>query len=310
MNDGSVMLGVRKIAPRLLQRLLDSSSYPPVELVYASHPDWPLGFSKTRTPRTSCRISVLDSSFNPPTLAHLALANSHLPLEWTEGANAGSQESIDYDAKLLLLSVKNADKVLKPGDASYLQRLEMMSLLAQRITTTNVAIAITNEPTFVQKSEALLAFLKQKIVSPPTQTQPTIELTFIVGSDTLDRLFSPRYYPSETNMRASLQKFLSSTPDGDNSRIVSASRNFMPITSQSTMETQKASALAKHYLDLGRIAIVGIGEELSTYSSSAVRSTIARDGLTPGDETRPLWHKFVTTEIAKYIVEEQLYAIH
>lgn len=311
MHDttGSAMLGVRKIAPRLSQYLLNSSSCPRVELVYESHPDWPLGLSKTV--RKSWRISVLDSSFNPPTLAHLALANTHFPSEWAKEFNTGSQESIDYDSKLLLLSVKNADKVLKPGDASYLQRLEMMSLLTQRMSTTNVAIAITNEPTFVGKSEALSAFLEQKLASSSTQPPPTFELTFLVGLDTLDRLFSPRYYPSEANMKASLQKFLSSTPDGDNSRIICARRTFIPpITSQSTMETQKISALANHYLDSGRIAIVDIGKELSTYSSSDVRSAIAQDRPTPGDETKPHWHDCVTTEIAKYIVEEQLYAVH
>jgi nicotinamide-nucleotide adenylyltransferase len=157
---------------------------------------------------------------------------------------------------------------------------------------------------------ALLAFLNQKFASSPSQTSPNIELTFLVGSDTLDRLFSPRYYPSETNMRESLQKFLSSTPEGDNSRVVCARRIFRPIASQPSVETQKASDLMKHYLDSGRIAIVHIGEELSTYSSSAVRSAIAQDELIPGDETRPLWHDFVTTEIAKHIVEEQLYATH
>jgi nicotinamide-nucleotide adenylyltransferase len=202
------MLSVRKIAPRLLQCLQNSSSYLPVELVYESHPDWPLGFSNTQA-RTPIRISVFDSSFNPPTLAHLALANTHLPSEWAKNGNAAPQEGIDYDAKLLLLSVKNADKVPKPGDASYSQRLEMMALLTQRMASTNVAIAITNEPTFVRKSEALLAFLKQKFTSSPIRPFPTIELTFLVGSDTLERLFSPRYYLSETNMRASLQKFLS-----------------------------------------------------------------------------------------------------
>jgi nicotinamide-nucleotide adenylyltransferase len=84
----------------------------------------------------------------------------------------------------------------------------------------------------------------------------------------------------------------------------------VPIAFQSTTETQNPSALKKHYLDSGRIAIADIGEELSTFSSSEVRRTIAQEGLTPWDETRPLWRSFVTTEIAKYIVEEQLYASH
>lgn len=297
---------ISKIAPRLLQRLLNNSSYPSVELVYESIPHWPLGLSESQSPKL-LRISVLDSSFNPPTLAHLGLANTHLPLEWAKDVSPGSQESVDYDAHLLLLSVKNADKTLKPTDASYLQRLEMMSLLTKRMSSTNVAIAITNQATFVCKSKVLLAFLNQKILSFRTQPSPTIELTFLVGLDTLERIFSPRYYPSETEMKAALQKFLSSAPEGDNSRILAGQRIFIPTASQSVEET---STLVKHYLDSGRIAIVDNGEELSALSSTAVRSAVARDGLTTGDKARLLWHDCITTEIAKYIVEEQLYATH
>ena len=274
-----------------------------VQLVYTAHPNWPLSSSDSQ-PRESLRISVLDSSFNPPTLAHLALANTYLPPEWT------SHESVDYDAKLLLFSIKNVDKVFKPGDASHLQRLEMMSLLAQRMTSTNVAIAITTEPTFVRKSEALLAFFKQKFPSSPTQRSPTIELNFLVGLDTLERLFSPRYYSTQADMKASLHKFISPSPEGDNSRVVSARRIFTPIASQASVDTPDAADLINHYLDSGRIAIVHIGEELSTYSSTAIRNAIAQDGLAPGSETGPVWRNFVTAEIAKYIVDEQLYAAH
>ena len=274
-----------------------------LQLVYTSHPNWPLGVSESQ-PRESLRISVLDSSFNPPTLAHLVLVNSHLPPEWN------SHETIDYDAKLLLFSVKNVDKAFKPGDASHSQRLEMMSLLTRRVTSANVAIAITSEPTFVRKSEALLAFFNQKFSSSQTQPPPTIELTFLVGLDTLERLFSPRYYPSQADMRASLHKFLSPCPEGDNSRVVSAMRIFTPIASQASVDTPSAADLINHYLDSGRIAIVDIGKELSAYSSSAVRSAIAQGGLTPTSETGPVWCNSVTAEIAKYIVEEQLYAAH
>lgn len=67
---------------------------------------------------------MLDSSFNPPTRAHIAMLKAPMPSSF--GARA-------YDAKLLLLSVRNVDKSLKDGDATYLQRLEMLELLAKEL---------------------------------------------------------------------------------------------------------------------------------------------------------------------------------
>ncbi len=58
-------------------------------------------------------VTVLDPSFNPPTLAHHALVL--LPVA-----------SSPTDARLLLLSVRNADRVPCPGDASPVQRVGMM----------------------------------------------------------------------------------------------------------------------------------------------------------------------------------------
>jgi nicotinamide-nucleotide adenylyltransferase len=106
------------------------------------------------------RVSILDSSFNPPTCAHLALARSKPTLRKNasfSGQNTvpGSQsehittnenaQSLhhsfdlaengegDYDARLLLLSVRNVDKTLKAGDATYEQRIEMMYALAREL---------------------------------------------------------------------------------------------------------------------------------------------------------------------------------
>ncbi|KZT01369.1 uncharacterized protein LAESUDRAFT_731208 [Laetiporus sulphureus 93-53] len=159
------------------------------------------------------RISVLDASFNPPTLAHLALANAPCPYPIVS-ASATARDVHDYDAKLLLLSVRNADKHLKPGDAGYIQRLEMMTLLAKDIIRArirddhtsdldapavphdNVAVAIIDEPTFVGKSRALLQYLRQRVsflvhsspVALQSQGMPdampdhvTPQLTFLLG---------------------------------------------------------------------------------------------------------------------------------
>ena len=148
-------------------------------LVYASHERWPLPQTQS-LPKTPLHISVLDSSFNPPTLAHLALANAPNP----------SPPPSDYDAKLLLLSVRNADKLLQEGDATLSQRVEMMSRLATRIrhgninSPPNVAVGLVNEPTFIAKSSTLHTFLDDHLAKLTSGPSPTlsVQLTFLMGS--------------------------------------------------------------------------------------------------------------------------------
>jgi nicotinamide-nucleotide adenylyltransferase len=148
-------------------------------LVYKSHERWPLPPTQS-LPKIPLRISILDSSFNPPTLAHLALANAPNPFS----------PAADYDAKLLLLSVRNADKSPQEGDATLSQRIQMMSLLAARIhhnslsSTPNVAVGLANEPTFVAKSSALRRFLDEHLakLTPGPLCAVPVQLTFLMGS--------------------------------------------------------------------------------------------------------------------------------
>ncbi|PPQ94470.1 hypothetical protein CVT25_001103 [Psilocybe cyanescens] len=317
----AMMATIRRSAPQLLQRVQQGLSN--LELVSIPHPTWPLPYSKhprKYDSKNPLRISILDSSYNPPTLAHLALANSRRSQGLRVDCTNEEEPHPSYDAKLLLLSVKNADKTLKPGDATYQQRLEMMSLLALNVTrdtngstsqlsshpasleSANVAIAIIDEPTFVGKSEALLAFLQSRFASlpPPTPTAEGIELTFLVGHDTLERLFSPRYYPSEEAMMHSLRKFLSPAPEGDSSRIVSARRE---IASQSGEDN--TMSLAKEFMDSGKIATIDLGDEISKYSSTTVRRSLGSLGW--GQDS--LWRKLVTGDVAEYIIGQHLYEV-
>lgn len=183
-----------------------------VELAYMSQSQWPLPPYPTRNLQRSLKVSILDSSFNPPTLAHLVLAHTPFP-----AGSPGSHpsEDNDYDARVLLLSVRNADKVLKSGDATLAQRLEMMILLAKEIERSfgdppaaNIAVAIIDEPTFIAKSSVLCASLRERqlLLDPnplaelePSQfmerdmiTQPLkIQPNFLMGTDTLERLVAP-----------------------------------------------------------------------------------------------------------------------
>ena len=282
------------------------------------------------------QISVLDSSFNPPTLAHLALANTLPPSLPLGGVTPLAHPSpVDFDARLLLLSVRNADKQLKPGDATYEQRMEMMVLLAQDLARThsrdlhaaqstplestmhesNVAVAIIDEPTFVGKSALLLDFLRRRIsdlhstsdlTSSPESpslyngTQlPIPKLTFLMGTDTIVRFFAPRYYASEDAMKTALHRFLS--PTEDDSRIICARRISRGVSRE---EEEKAEVLLPDFVgDIApadQICFVDIGERECAFSSSEVREKVAK-----GDEG---WKVMVTPRVAQYIEDHRLYS--
>jgi len=303
-------------ANTLLQRLQRGLSA--IELIHVPHSEWPR-HSRIR-PSSSAqrlRISVLDSSFNPPTLAHLALANSSLPQ--THDLVASFNGYGDYDAKLLLLSVRNADKTLKPNDATYLQRLEMMVLLAEDVVyrseklssvadleqgaiASNVAVAIINEPTFVGKSSTLLSFLRQRlddISSPNSVSTPSLQLTFLQGLDTLERFLTPRYYTSETAMHQSLRKFFSS--DEDDSRVVCA-RRVLPsgqIVGSEQESQNEMTVMVKEFIESGNVVLIDIGEHERTFSSSEVREKVIR-----GDDG---WRRLVSRNVGDYMERQKLY---
>ena len=318
----------RTLAIRALHRLQHGLSHPPIELVYTPHERWPLPHPSLAPPlpRRPLTVSILDSSFNPPTLAHLALAKSLRP-SYFQPHDSVQDDAVDYDARLLLLSVRNADKSLKSSDASYLQRLEMMALLANRVAgdlsnaqsddgrvvaaneAANVAIGIIDEPTFVGKSSSLLTFLRNRFLSfsstDPLATIHDIQLTFIVGYDTLERLTLPRYYPSESQMLLSLRKFLSPPPGGDDSRLVCARRSSLPSGSPVTKDTRPQDARLQpmqEFIVSGRVAFIDIEEEVRTSSSTAVRDAISRSGFQSKG-----WRRHVTTEIATYLERDKLY---
>ena len=276
-----------------------------VELVHVPHTRWPLPRHLPDITNT-LRISVLDSSFNPPTLAHLALANTPPPRRTS--ISDTTMRPPDFDARLLLLSVRNADKSLKSNDATYAQRLEMMTLLAKEVSPTsmqaetNTAVAIIDEPTFVGKSRKLHEYLQHRLSlfvsedpSAPTNVKP--ELTFLVGVDTLERILAVRYYNTEENMRQSLNQFLSS--DGDGSRLICA-RRVTPGSHETPNEhARRVSVQARDYIAEDRVAMVDLGNDVESCSSSEIRHRISR-----GDS---IWRQMTLTAVADYIVKQGLY---
>ncbi|KAM0316214.1 hypothetical protein ACHAPQ_011380, partial [Fusarium lateritium] len=131
-----------------------------------------------RRPGHSVRdLVILDSSFNPPTLAHASMARSALSPE-------GRQRL------MLLLSVNNADKAPKP--ASFPIRLSMMEAMGRELLDEGVEIdvAVTTMPFFHDKAKAIAElgfYTGTEDGGQPTQT-------FLAGFDTIVRIFNPKYY--------------------------------------------------------------------------------------------------------------------
>ncbi|KAI0843590.1 Nucleotidylyl transferase [Hypoxylon sp. FL0890] len=177
---------------RVLHSLNPSSLHsPPPESLIPHPPDTPLK-----------ELLVLDSSFNPPTLAHLRMAVSAL-----SDHNQSSPDNSYKSRVLLLLAINNADKAPKP--AAFPQRLAMMYIFAQDLLQSaskiaeskkeceGVDIAVTTEPYFHAKSRAVA----ESDFYRGTGSAGPIEQVYLTGFDTLIRIFNPKYYPNDSMAR-------------------------------------------------------------------------------------------------------------
>ncbi|KAL2013814.1 hypothetical protein VTN00DRAFT_1339 [Thermoascus crustaceus] len=150
-------------------------------------------------PTTPKVLYVLDSSFNPPTLAHLTIASTAL------AENPGASSRL-----LLLLATQNADKPSKP--ALFEDRLVMMDLFARDLRSRlssaagssslddvpQIDIGVTKKPYFIDKAAEI----------EYAGTYPkSIEQVHLTGYDTLIRIFNPKYYPPEHTLQP-LEPFL------------------------------------------------------------------------------------------------------
>ena len=121
-------------------------------------------------------VGILDASFNPLTCAHEALAHY-------------AQKAFNFDEQIFLLAKANVDKDL--FGANLAQRLAMLMAYAGK----NASVAGCSHARFVDKAQALTSAL-------PNDTQ----IYFLMGHDTLIRIFDPRYY---TDMAAELHALFS-----------------------------------------------------------------------------------------------------
>ncbi|MDT7896945.1 MAG: nicotinate-nicotinamide nucleotide adenylyltransferase [Armatimonadota bacterium] len=137
------------------------------------------------------RLGVFSGSFNPPTVAHVRLCEH-------------AERHLRLDEIVWLLTVVNVDKPLFGFPLT--ERLAMMTAVAQE--RSNWSVAACSHGRFFEKAQAVAD-------AYPTGTQ----IWFLVGYDTLVRIFEPRFYP-DLPMAEALRRFfalarLAVMPRGD-----------------------------------------------------------------------------------------------
>ncbi|KAF8938681.1 hypothetical protein EDD21DRAFT_386969 [Dissophora ornata] len=148
----------------------------PFQTTLTATSSWPFTVDRPASTTRPTRIAVLDSSFNPPTKAHYHLLK------------AASRTGCD--AVLLLLATNNVDK--GQTGASAIERLEMMEAMAmdsirnemEDPALRHMAVGLTIHARFMDKAQPILDSY------PPN----TVQLSWIMGHDTMTRLFDPKYY--------------------------------------------------------------------------------------------------------------------
>lgn len=307
-----------------------ASSPKPLQILYSTKPNWPgkdvSGGGGAATKLAGLDIAVLDSSFNPPTKAHAALAlSSPVRAAATDKGSSSSSSSAArkgaYDAHLLLFSVRNADKGTgKAGDASTVQRLEMMHLLAHDVEArlrnedheASVAVALVEEPLMIAKSTLVHQYL-----GPAASAQTSLH--WVVGMDTLERFFQVKYYPSPRFFEDACGQFFES----ERTRFVCARRGPESLpnsdkaragdggaggSSDDEDKFLRSDSVAR-WLDCGSVAIIDLPAEARGISSTAVRSLASalEEGKQDGSASEEELKRLTTPSIAKYLIDESVY---
>jgi nicotinamide-nucleotide adenylyltransferase len=198
------------------------------------------------------RVAVLPSAFNPPTLAHVHLLDVARTVE-------------GVDACAALLSTKNVAKAL--FGANLADRVGM--LLAARATAPEIAVLAVNAAVLAVQAEALRGAF------------PGASFDFVVGHDTLVRLFDPVYYE---DMAAQLAGFFAQH------RVIATNRGADGIGVVRNFVAAEAGAFAD------RIVVREIDERPASLSSTAARAEAAN-----GEAI------IVPPGVARYIKEHGLY---
>lgn len=180
------------------------------------------------------QLLCLSASFNPLTVAHIWLIQE-------------ASRILPPDEVLLLLARANVDKAVTGFPLE--RRLDLLARFAEKRPT--VSVAACSHGRFVDKAEAIRPHY-------PAGTR----LTFIVGFDTLVRLFDPKYY---VNRDASLSALFSA------SEFIAANRAPDPPEAVTRFLARPDVAPYAH-----RIRMIQLPPEIAAISATGVRTRLAR----------------------------------
>lgn len=226
-------------------------------------------------------LCILDSSFNPPHRGHLSLITKAV------------ESSKGPVSLLLLLSVKNADKLI-PEPASFEDRLDMMCLFADHIHSNlniPVSVALTNHAKFADKSSVVTGWVNE-VIGEISE----IKFSFLLGFDTLIRVFDPKYYNPVPISEAladfmKLNEFFCLTRTDDKNNNMDAQHQYLQDVSEGRTELPAEWA--------GKIHLVEGDEKFLHVSSSSIRKNAALQTHN--------WQNDVTSTIGEFIKRENLY---
>ena len=278
-------------------------------------------------------LHVLDSSFNPPSRAHLGIAISSLqstlpPSLPTANSTADHQNETLFTPSpspqriLLLLATNNADKAPKP--AAFADRLVMMTLLAAEIrhhfsvssSTSSqspsngvqaeqpsipiaVDVGVTTEPYFHAKA---LAIRESDVYSAVGTGDVESEQVYAVGFDSLLRIFDRKYY-GDDGFRV-LEPFFERCRVRATVRVdkeewggVEGQRGFVEKIERGEREDE---GVKREWG--GRIELV---ESTSREEGEGVSSTNAREAVKTGDGER--LRRMCVESVAEYVEMMGLY---
>ncbi|KAK0614882.1 hypothetical protein B0T17DRAFT_370798 [Bombardia bombarda] len=269
---------------------------------------------KPLPPRTRPRtLIILDSSFNPPTIAHLRMATSAIR----------AQKKLDPSTLrlLLLLAVNNADKAPKP--AAFGQRLAMMWAFAQDIRKQqeegqglSIDVALSTQPYFHAKSAAIAEadfYNGHGDGNNNGGADENTEQVILAGYDTLIRILNPKYYgwpadiETETETKP-IQKALDPFFARAKLRVTMrtddewGSRDEQLAYLQDLLDSEGLSKIGGSKNWGGRIEMV----EGRKDGEDVVSSTYARDAARERDWDRLA--KMVTPEVWRWVEGEGLYS--
>ncbi|KAI5283725.1 hypothetical protein KEM52_003258 [Ascosphaera acerosa] len=255
-------------------------------------------------------LYVLDSSFNPPTLAHMAMAIN---------AMRGPVGQPHTDRRLLLLlALRNADKPSQPAAPE--DRLAMMRLFALELqarlqhgdlaptdadgrrppAVQAIDIAVIKHPFFTEKATAIATSAMYRTI----HAGPRLQQVYLLGFDTLVRVLDARYYPGRrleplAGFFAGGSRILVTPRASEDWGAAEQQRQYVQAIANGSLNMLGGSAEWARDIDVQE-PVCG-GEADGAVSSTRVRAA-ARAG------TRDVLGRLLSSAVCNYVLRRGLYA--